>query len=421
MLNIIRRDHDLRDPQADRVQQDHHREEPGDQIAGAGQQADDRVDPERASACPGPGRRCRAAPPTFRQRAIHESHPIACSSPGSIDSKHLTSVVGFSVPIASLRVWPGSPYPLGATWDGVGVNFALFSEHATRVELCLFDSRRRRSRVADDPAARTDRHGLARLSAGRAARASSMATACTVRSRRTPATASIPTSCVLDPYARVARPADALERSALRLHLRRGRHDARRPRDSAPYAPLAAVVDNAFTWGDDRPPRTPWHETLIYELHVKGFTQAQSGDPRGAARHLSRPRVGAGDPASQVARGHGGGADAGPSARRRLAPRAARPRQLLGLQHARPTSPRTSRYAAAAVAARRRPRVQDDGAGAARRRPRGHPRRGLQPHRRRQSHSARRCRCAASTTRPTTACCRTSRASTRTSPAAATR
>ena len=44
-------------------------------------------------------------------------------------------------------------------------------------------------------------------------------------------------------------------------------------RDSAPYAPLAAVVDNAFTWGDDRPLRTPWHETLIYELHVKGFTQ----------------------------------------------------------------------------------------------------------------------------------------------------
>ena len=44
------------------------------------------------------------------------------------------------MPIASFRVWPGSPYPLGATWDGVGVNFALFSEHATRVELCLFDS-----------------------------------------------------------------------------------------------------------------------------------------------------------------------------------------------------------------------------------------------------------------------------------------
>ena len=45
------------------------------------------------------------------------------------------------MPKSSLRVWPGSPYPLGATWDGVGVNFALFSEHATRVELCLFDSR----------------------------------------------------------------------------------------------------------------------------------------------------------------------------------------------------------------------------------------------------------------------------------------
>src|SRR5205823_9648446 len=50
-------------------------------------------------------------------------------------------------------------------------------------------------------------------------------------------------------------------------------------RNSAPFAPLAAVIDTAFTWGDDRPPRTPWHKTLIYELHVKGFTQRMPDAP----------------------------------------------------------------------------------------------------------------------------------------------
>src|SRR5207244_7586743 len=50
-------------------------------------------------------------------------------------------------------------------------------------------------------------------------------------------------------------------------------------RDSAPFAPLAAVIDTAFTWGDDRPPRTPWHKTLIYELHVKGYTKLHPGVP----------------------------------------------------------------------------------------------------------------------------------------------
>ena len=57
-------------------------------------------------------------------------------------------------------------------------------------------------------------------------------------------------------------------------------------RDNAAFAPLAAVVDPAFTWGDDRPPRTPWHETVIYELHVKGFTKLHPRRSRAAARHV---------------------------------------------------------------------------------------------------------------------------------------
>ena len=68
-------------------------------------------------------------------------------------------------------------------------------------------------------------------------------------------------------------------------------------RDSAAYAPLAAVVDTAFTWGDDRPPRTPWHETLIYELHVKGFTQLHPDVPEALRGTYLGAGVRAGDPA----------------------------------------------------------------------------------------------------------------------------
>ena len=83
-----------------------------------------------------------------------------------------------------------------------------------------------------------------------------------------------PHKLVMDPYAKVIGRAvrwdDAL------FGYRSGEDDTTfDERDSAPYAPLAAVIDTAFTWGDDRPLRTPWHETLIYELHVKGFTQAE--------------------------------------------------------------------------------------------------------------------------------------------------
>ena len=77
----------------------------------------------------------------------------------------------------------------------------------------------------------------------------------------------------MDPYAKVIGRAVRWDDSL--FGFRFGEDDTTfDDRDSAPYAPLAAVVDSAFTWGDDRPLRTPWHETLIYELHVKGFTQA---------------------------------------------------------------------------------------------------------------------------------------------------
>ena len=176
-----------------------------------------------------------------------------------------------------MRVWPGRPYPLGATWDGAGVNFALFSEHATAVELCLFDTpesekETQRVRMVEQ----TDQvwhcylpdtmpgqlygyrvHGPYEPEHGHRFN---------------------PNKVVLDPYAKVIG-RDLKWDDSLFGYTISGDDTAFDPRDSAAFAPLARVIDTAFTWGDDRPPRTPWHKTLIYELHVKGFTKKMPGVP----------------------------------------------------------------------------------------------------------------------------------------------
>jgi isoamylase len=178
-----------------------------------------------------------------------------------------------------MRVWPGEPYPLGATWTGVGVNFAIFSAHATKVELCLFDSVESTSESACTALPeQTDMvwHGFFpdirpnQLFGYR------------VHGPYEPANGHRfnPNKVVMDPYAksvaRMIRWADEM------FGYRVGNADADLSfddRDSAPYAPLAAVVDSAFTWGDDRPPRTPWHRTVIYEMHVRGFSKRHPDIP----------------------------------------------------------------------------------------------------------------------------------------------
>src|SRR4051812_22788502 len=172
-----------------------------------------------------------------------------------------------------MRIWPGRSYPLGATWDGAGVNFALFSEHATRVELCLFDSPQ-----ADKETHRitlsehTDQVWHAFLPDLQPDQLYGYR----VHGPHEPARGHRfnPNKVLLDPYAKAIGRDLRWDDALFAYHIGDKGADLKfDERDSAPFAPLAAVVDNAFTWGDDRPPRTPWHKTLIYEVHVKGFTK----------------------------------------------------------------------------------------------------------------------------------------------------
>jgi len=178
-----------------------------------------------------------------------------------------------------VRIWPGSPYPLGATWTGVGVNFALFSAHATKVELCLFDSPDAKAETARIALAeQTDMIWHAFLPDARP----NQLYGYRVHGPYDPNNGHRfnPHKVVMDPYAksvaRTIRWADEM------FGYQVGHADedlSFDERDNAAFAPLAAVVDPAFTWGEDRSPRTPWHDTVIYEMHVRGFSKTHPDIP----------------------------------------------------------------------------------------------------------------------------------------------
>ncbi|TVM01258.1 MAG: glycogen debranching enzyme GlgX [Candidatus Kuenenia stuttgartiensis] len=163
--------------------------------------------------------------------------------------------------------WPGKAYPLGATWDGAGVNFSLFSENATGVELCLFDGQDGNHEVARIRMAHhTDQVWHTYLPTVRPGQLYGYR----VYGPYEPKSGHRfnPAKLLLDPYAKAISP---------------GHKEADLSKDdgdSAPNIPRCVVVDPAFTWGDDVSPGTPWHKTLIYELHVKGFTKQHPGVPK---------------------------------------------------------------------------------------------------------------------------------------------
>jgi isoamylase len=168
-------------------------------------------------------------------------------------------------------VWPGKPYPLGANWDGEGVNFALFSEHAERVELCVFDQTGRRELHRINIAEQTDQVWHCYLPEARPG----LAYGYRVYGPYEPAKGLRfnPHKLLLDPYAKQI--VGDLKWSDSHFGYRIGHRLADLSfdrRDSAPGMLKSTVIDPAFTWGTDRPLQTPWHKSVIYELHVKGFT-----------------------------------------------------------------------------------------------------------------------------------------------------
>lgn len=184
------------------------------------------------------------------------------------------------MPTDTIRVWPGRSHPFGATWDGAGVNFAVFSEHATKVELCLFDSvRSKKESHRIMLPERTDMvwHGyFPDMVPGQLYGLRVHGPYAPKHGHRFNAN-----KILLDPYAkRIARDVRWHDSMFGYKIGDTGRDLSFDNRDNAAHAPLAAVVDTAFTWGDDRPPRTPWHSTVIYELHAKGFTKQNPAIPK---------------------------------------------------------------------------------------------------------------------------------------------
>jgi isoamylase len=189
---------------------------------------------------------------------------------------------------------PGSPYPLGATWDGQGVNFSIFAEHATRVDLCLFDSAE-----ADQPSMRVTMpeqsqdiwhvyipgltpgqlygyrvYGPYRPEEGFRYNSNKL---------------------LVDPYAKSLASTETWDDALYGYDVNHSERDQSfDSRSSTAFVPKCVVIDESFPWGDDRPPRTPLHKSVIYELHVKGFTKLHPGIPesfRGTYSALATPAV----------------------------------------------------------------------------------------------------------------------------------
>ena len=184
------------------------------------------------------------------------------------------------------RPWPGRPRPLGATWDGEGTNVALFSQGAEAVDVCLFDDDGRETRIPLEESTFHVWHGyLPQVGPGQRY-------GFRVDGPFDPSAGQRynPSKLLVDPYARAVE-GDLVLDDAVFGSLP-GRDGVQEHRDSAPYVPKSVVVHDAFPWGEDRRPRRAWSDTVLYELHVKGFTAAHPDIPpalRGTYAGLGHP------------------------------------------------------------------------------------------------------------------------------------
>jgi isoamylase len=186
-----------------------------------------------------------------------------------------------------MRIWPGQPYPLGASFSGVGTNFSLFSSVADRVELCLFDENGVETRMDLPEATALCWHGYVpdalpgqrygyRVHGPYDPRNG-------LRCR--------PSKLLIDPYAKALEGQVDWDESLFEYHFG-SPDDLSNEDDSATHIPKAVVINPYFEWENDRHPRTPWHETVVYEVHVKGFTMSNPRIPeafRGTYAGLAHP------------------------------------------------------------------------------------------------------------------------------------
>ena len=173
-----------------------------------------------------------------------------------------------------MDVWPGNAYPLGATYDGTGTNFSVFSEVAEKVELCLVSKKGKETRVEMEEVTALCWHAyLPGVEPGQRY-------GFRVHGpwRPTEGLVANPQKLLLDPYAKAVCGGLTWNDSVF-AHQVGDPDGPPSALDSRGSVPLAVVTNPYFDWGDDRPPRTPWHETVVYELHTKGFTKTHPGIP----------------------------------------------------------------------------------------------------------------------------------------------
>jgi isoamylase len=177
------------------------------------------------------------------------------------------------LPIVNL--WPGQPFPLGATYDGNGTNFSLFAEIAEQVELCLFDDEGVETRLQLPEVTAFIHHGyVPGVQPGQRYGFRVHGPWAPERGLRIN-----PQKLLLDPYAKAVEGTVHWDDAAFDYSVDAGPDGYPDPTDSAPFMSRSIVTTPFFDWGDDRPPRIPWHETIVYETHVRGLTMRHPDVP----------------------------------------------------------------------------------------------------------------------------------------------